>query len=82
MANLYVAKADRDVAVLNLGYTRVTASVGGRVSRSVVTVGRDHREAVEVLVGLTAGDTVIVHPGDDLPEGTVVDPVRQQPAAR
>jgi RND family efflux transporter MFP subunit len=39
LANLHVAKANRDLAVLNLGYTRVTAPVGGRVSRYVVTVG-------------------------------------------
>src|SRR5262249_17916615 len=38
-ANLDVARANRDLAALNLGYTKVTASVGGRVSRYVVTVG-------------------------------------------
>src|SRR5215469_1377719 len=30
VANLHVAKANRDLAVLNLGYTRVTAPVSGR----------------------------------------------------
>jgi RND family efflux transporter MFP subunit len=39
VANLDVARANRDLAVLNLGYTRVTAPVSGRVSRYVVTVG-------------------------------------------
>src|SRR5262245_11723688 len=39
VANLDVARANRDLAALNLGYTRVTAPVGGRVSRYVVTVG-------------------------------------------
>ena len=40
MANfLDVARANRDLAALNMGYTRVTAPVGGRVSRYVVTVG-------------------------------------------
>jgi RND family efflux transporter MFP subunit len=39
VANLDVAKANRDLAALNLGYTRVTAPVSGRVSRYVVTVG-------------------------------------------
>jgi RND family efflux transporter MFP subunit len=38
-ANLNVAKANRDLAALNLGYSRVTAPVSGRVSRYVVTVG-------------------------------------------
>jgi RND family efflux transporter MFP subunit len=38
-ANLDVARANRDLAALNLGYTKVTAPVGGRTSRYVVTVG-------------------------------------------
>jgi RND family efflux transporter MFP subunit len=38
-ANLHVAKANRDLAALNLGYTRVAAPVSGRVSRYIVTVG-------------------------------------------
>jgi hypothetical protein len=28
-----------------------------------------------VINGLSAGETVVVHPGDDLPEGTAVEPV-------
>src|SRR5271155_4460156 len=39
VANLDVAKANRDLAALNLEYSRVTAPVSGRVSRYVVTVG-------------------------------------------
>src|SRR5262245_51528794 len=39
VANLDVAKANRDLAALNLGYTRIAAPVAGRVSRYVVTVG-------------------------------------------
>ena len=39
VANLAVAKATRDLAALNLDYTKVTAPVSGRVSRYVVTVG-------------------------------------------
>jgi RND family efflux transporter MFP subunit len=39
VANLDVARANRDLAALNLGYTKVTAPVSGRVSRYVVTVG-------------------------------------------
>ena len=39
VANLHFAKANRDLAALNLGYTRVTAPVSGRTSRYVVTVG-------------------------------------------
>jgi RND family efflux transporter MFP subunit len=39
VANLDVAKANRDLAALNLDYTRIIAPVSGRVSRYVVTVG-------------------------------------------
>jgi RND family efflux transporter MFP subunit len=39
VANLDVARANRDLAALNLGYTKVTAPVGGRASRYAVTVG-------------------------------------------
>jgi RND family efflux transporter MFP subunit len=39
VANLRVAKGNRDLAALNMGYTKVTAPVNGRVSRYVVTVG-------------------------------------------
>src|SRR5262249_19924637 len=40
-----------------------------------VQLGRDYGAAVEVVAGLKAGETVIVHPGDDLADGTVVQPV-------
>jgi RND family efflux transporter MFP subunit len=39
-----------------------------------VQLGRDFGDVIEVLSGLNAGDTVVVHPGDDIPEGTVVEP--------
>jgi RND family efflux transporter MFP subunit len=38
-ANLDVARANRDLAALNLEYARITAPVSGRVSRYAVTVG-------------------------------------------
>ena len=40
-----------------------------------VQLGRDFGDEIEVLAGLNAGDTVVVHPGDDIPEGTVVEPI-------
>jgi RND family efflux transporter MFP subunit len=40
-----------------------------------VQLGRDFGDEIEVLTGLSAGETVVVHPGDDIPEGTVVEPV-------
>jgi RND family efflux transporter MFP subunit len=39
LANLDVAKANRDLAALNVEYARIIAPVSGRVSRYVVTVG-------------------------------------------
>ena len=39
MASLDVARANRDLAALNVDYARVTAPVSGRVSRYVVTRG-------------------------------------------
>jgi RND family efflux transporter MFP subunit len=40
-----------------------------------VQLGRDYGAEVQVLSGLKEGEQVVVHPGDDLPEGTVVEPV-------
>jgi RND family efflux transporter MFP subunit len=39
VANLHIAESNRDLAALNLDYTKVTAPVGGRISRYLVTVG-------------------------------------------
>jgi RND family efflux transporter MFP subunit len=46
-----------------------------RVHYRTVHLGRDYGAEVEVITGLKAGDTIVVHPGDDLSEGTVVEPV-------
>ena len=46
-----------------------------RVHYRAVELGRDHGAQIEVIAGLKPGETVVVHPGDDLPEGTVVQPV-------
>jgi RND family efflux transporter MFP subunit len=46
-----------------------------RVQYRTVQVGRDYGAKVQVLAGLTAGERIVVHPGDDVPEGTVVSPV-------
>jgi RND family efflux transporter MFP subunit len=42
-----------------------------------VQLGRDYGATVEVTAGLNPGEIVAVHPGDDLPEGTVIEPVPQ-----
>ena len=46
-----------------------------RVQYRTVQLGRDFGAEIVVIAGINAGETVVVHPGDDLPEGTVVDPV-------
>ena len=46
-----------------------------RVQYRHVELGRDYGAEIEVLTGLKSGESVVVHPGDDLPEGTVVEPV-------
>jgi RND family efflux transporter MFP subunit len=53
-----------------------------RVQYRTVQLGRDYGAEIEVLAGITAGDSVVVSPGDDLPAGTFVEPVRQEAVAR
>jgi RND family efflux transporter MFP subunit len=40
-----------------------------------VQLGRDFGIETEVLTGVEAGQTVVIHPGDDLPDGTQVEPL-------
>ncbi len=47
----------------------------GRIGYRTVKVGRDYGTIVEVTEGLTGGEKLVVRPGDDLAEGTEVDPV-------
>jgi RND family efflux transporter MFP subunit len=49
-----------------------------RVSYQKVQLGRDFGAEIEVLSGLHEGQTVLVYPGDQLPVGTVVEPVPLQ----
>jgi RND family efflux transporter MFP subunit len=65
-AALATRKGDQRVAVLDDQH---------RVQYRTVQLGRDFGAEVEVVGGLNDGETVVVHPGDDLPEGTVVEPV-------
>lgn len=48
---------------------------GGAVRYRPVTLGRDFGATVEVVGGLQGGETLVVRPGDDLPDGTAVEPV-------
>jgi RND family efflux transporter MFP subunit len=50
-----------------------------RVQYRTVDLGRDFGVEIWVINGLQEGERVVVHPGDDLPEGTVVDPVPMPP---
>jgi RND family efflux transporter MFP subunit len=40
-----------------------------------VTVGRDFGAQVEIVAGLKGGEKIVLRPGDDIAEGTVVDPI-------
>src|SRR5439155_11273621 len=62
--------------VTRAGGPRVAVLDGqNRVQYRTVQLGRDFGAEVAVIAGLNAGETIVVHPGDDLPEGTVVEPV-------
>jgi len=52
----------------------------GAIRYKPVTVGRDFGTTVELADGLAGGETLVIRPGDDLPDGTIVEPVT--PAAR
>ena len=61
--------------------TRSGAAAGGRPGRPArvqyrtVQLGRDFGAEIEIVDGLKAGETVVIHPGDDIREGTTVEPV-------
>ncbi|OWK34559.1 efflux RND transporter periplasmic adaptor subunit [Fimbriiglobus ruber] len=47
----------------------------GVVHYKAVQVGRDFGTMVEVVNGLVGGETLVIRPGDDIPDGTVVEAV-------
>lgn len=47
----------------------------GAVHYRPVTLGRDFGQTVEVVTGLSGGETLVVRPGDDMPDGTLVETV-------
>jgi RND family efflux transporter MFP subunit len=47
----------------------------GTVRYRVVKLGRDFGTTVEITEGLSGGETVVIRPGDDLADGTPVEPV-------
>jgi multidrug efflux pump subunit AcrA (membrane-fusion protein) len=48
----------------------------GTVHVQKIQVGRDYGDRLEVLDGLSEGDTVVQNPGDIVHEGMKVEPVR------
>jgi RND family efflux transporter MFP subunit len=48
---------------------------GQKVRYRAVQLGRDYGAEVEVIAGLSGNETVVLHPGDDLPEGAAVEAV-------
>lgn len=50
----------------------VFAVIDGRARSTVVEIGRRNNRLAEVLGGLSAGDTVILHPSDRITDGTAV----------
>jgi RND family efflux transporter MFP subunit len=58
------------------GAPRVAVLDGqNRVQYRTVQLGRDFGAEIAVIAGLNPGETIVVHPGDDLPEGTTIEPV-------
>ncbi|QEH36193.1 Macrolide export protein MacA [Aquisphaera giovannonii] len=57
------------------GTKLATLDADGALRYRKVTVGRDFGNTVEVVSGLSPGETVVIRPGDDLPEGAKVEPV-------
>lgn len=71
-------------AIVIRSQTPTVAVVDGNhaIHYRTIQLGRDYGAVVEVSVGLQPGEVVAVHPGDDLPEGTVIDPVPVPQPAR
>jgi hypothetical protein len=58
-----------------LFFVPVMYSLQNRVHYRKVERGRDYGAEVEVVSGLAGGETVVVYPGDALPDGQEVEPV-------
>lgn len=57
------------------GVKVATVDADKTIRYRVVKTGRDFGSSIEIVEGLQPGETVVIRPGDDLPEGTVVEPV-------
>ena len=70
-----VARLRAAVIVRAEGTKVALVDAAGAVRYRPVRVGRDFGQTVEILDGLVGGESIIIRPGDDLPEGTIVDVV-------
>lgn len=50
----------------------VYAVKGGRARTTVVRIGHRNAQMAEVVSGLTAGDSVVLHPSDRVKDGAAV----------
>jgi RND family efflux transporter MFP subunit len=76
---------DREVVPVLVPSAALTTRAGGprvavldgeqQVHYRDVKLGRDFGAEIEVVAGLKPGEMVVVHPGDDLPEGKAVIPL-------
>jgi RND family efflux transporter MFP subunit len=72
-----VVRVPGAAVITRAGGTKVAVVDGsGAIRYKPVTVGRDFGTTVELADGLAGGETLVVRPGDDLPDGTAVEPVR------
>jgi RND family efflux transporter MFP subunit len=78
-AALRVAQANRKTAELNLGWTKVTTRISGRISRRYVDPGNLIKADDTVLTTIVADDTVYAY--FDVDERTYLDLVGEKPAA-
>ena len=71
-----VVRVPGAAVVTRAGGVRVAVlEAGNTVRYRPVQLGRDFGQAVEIVSGLAGGETLVVRPGDDIPDGTVVEPV-------
>ena len=61
-----------DAIAIRNNQPTVATVVNGKIHMVPVTIGRDFGDAVEILTGLTAGDTLVVDVTDDVVEGKAV----------
>lgn len=62
-------------ALFRQGVKWAAYKLDGDLARlTLLELGRNNGETAEVLAGLSAGDSVILHPGDRIAEGTLIRP--------